>query len=48
MGEAAAKKKAADLQSRDDSWTYSANLVNSEKGYWEVRFTDEDGYSERI
>jgi len=48
LREADAKAKAEALQSGDDSWAYSANLVNPEKGLWEVRWTDEDGYSERI
>jgi hypothetical protein len=48
VSEKTAKEWVAKLQEGDSDWTYSTTCVNMERGLWEVRWTDETGYSERV
>jgi len=49
--EAEARRVVAELEkgeSGPDAWKYEVNLVNPDRGLWEIRMTDETGHSQRV
>lgn len=35
-------------ESGPDAWKYEVNQVNFDRGLWEIRMTDETGFSQRV
>lgn len=49
--EAEARRVVAELEkgeSGPDAWKYEVCLVNPDRGLWEIRMTDETGFSQRV